>query len=157
MKSVSLLRDYIHYGKFFFLQVKSWFDFMVCLCSQIGCDLQQQQVLVGQLLQEVNLLSQDLQGLVRKIVPCDTDYFLQFRMVTSVPQLIVYLGLNKDPSDPDYSLRQRALICYIAHAIALILRRAKTCSELGLESPVDHPTYGNIMPLLSKISIPLVR
>jgi hypothetical protein len=78
-------------------------------------------------------------------------------MVTSVPQLIAYLGLNKDPNDPEYSLRQRALICYVAHAIALILRRAKTYSDLGLESPLNHPTYGCVMPLLAKISIPLLR
>ena len=118
--------------------------------------MQQQQVLVGRLLQEVNQLSQGLQGLVGKMAYHNFHYFLYFRVVTSVPQLIVYLGLNKDPSDPEYCLRQRALLCYIAHAIALILRRAKTCSELGLESPVNHPTYGYIMPLLSKISIPLV-
>ena len=77
--------------------------------------------------------------------------------MTSVPKLIMYLGLNKDPCDPEYSLRQRALICYIVHAIALILRKAKTCSELGLESPVNHPTYDYIMPLLTKISIPLIQ
>lgn len=132
-------------------------DFIVRLYSQIGCDLQQQQVLIERLLQEVNQLSQDLQGLVGMIAYRDFDYFLYFRVVTSVPQLIVYLGLNKDPSDPEYCLRQRALICYIAHAIALILRRAKTCSELGLESPVNHPTYGYITSLLSKISIPLIQ
>ena len=124
--------------------------------SQTDCDLQQQQVLVGQLLQEVNQLSQDLQGLVGKIFEF-VVIILLLRMVTSVSQLITYLGLNKDPSDSEYTLRQRALICYIAHAIALILRRAKTCSDLGLESPVNHPTYGCIMPLLSNISIPLLR
>ena len=114
-------------------------------------------MLVGRLVQEVNQLSQDLQGLVGKIAYCDFDYILYYRVVASVSQLIVYLGLNKDPSDPEYCLRQRALICYIAHTIALILRRAKTYSELGLESPVNHPTYGYIMPLVSKISIPLIR
>ena len=77
--------------------------------------------------------------------------------MTSVPQLISYLGLDKDPSDPEYSLRPRALICYIAHAISLILRKAKTCNELGLELPINHPTYACIMPLLSKISIPLIQ
>ena len=34
------------------------------LCSHIGYNLQQQGVFVGRLLQEVNLLSQDLEGLV---------------------------------------------------------------------------------------------
>ena len=80
-----------------------------------------------------------------------------FRPVSSTQKLVSYLGLNKDPSDPEYSLRQRAGLCYVVHAISLILKKAKTSSELGLDSPQSHPTYANIIPLLSKISIPLVR
>lgn len=129
--------------------------------SQSSCDLKQQQEFVGKLLQEVHQVSLDLHGFVYVndwyLFPYMMFVFLKFRPVMSGPQLIMYLGLNKDPSDPAYSLSQRAALCYVAHAILLILKKAKTSSELGLDSPLTHPTYTYIMPLLSKISIPLVQ
>ena len=77
--------------------------------------------------------------------------------MATAPQLITYLGLDKDPSEPEYSLTQRATLCYVAHAISMLLRRAKPCGELGLASPLEHPTYECIVPLLTKISIPLLQ
>lgn len=75
----------------------------------------------------------------------------------SVQQLIIYLGLNKDPSDPEYSPSPRAVLCYVAHSVSLVLKKAKTSKELGLDSPLNHPTYTYIMPMVSKIFVPLLR
>ena len=69
----------------------------------------------------------------------------------------MYLGLHRDPTDPEYSLYQRASLCYVANAVSLVLKKAKTSTQLGLDSSLNHPTHAYIMPLISKICVPFVR
>ena len=83
--------------------------------------------------------------------------------VASVQALVDYLWLNKDPSDPAYPIRRRATLCYVTHAIALVLRRSQAV-ELPEEhiqaeavDPRGHPSYSHIMPLLVKFTLPLIR
>lgn len=128
--------------------------------SQVSYDLKQQQAFVKSLLQEVDQISLELYEYVyvsESFVILSYFGFKTYRPVSSAPNLVSYLGLSKDPSDSEYSLRQRAGLCYVVHAISLILKKAKTSSELGLDSPQSHPTYANVIPLLSKISIPLIQ
>ena len=83
--------------------------------------------------------------------------------VVSVEALIDYLWLNKDPSDPGYPIRRRATLCFVTHAIVLVLKRSRPVElpeehiQAATADPQSHPSYPHIMPLLVKFTLPLIR